>query len=328
MKIAIYSSKSYDKEYLSLFNKDFNHDLHFIESRLEASTVSLSSGYKVICAFANDVIDQEVIELLSKQKVELIALRCAGYDNADLESAKQHGIKVIRVSNYSPNAVAEHALSLMFALNRHVCQSYEQVKNNNFSIDNLLGFDFAGKTMGIIGVGKIGSVVAKTTKAMGMRVVAYDTNTNPELNIEYVDLDYLFKNSDVISLHCPLNKCTKHIINSKAISIMKNNVMLINTSRGAAIDTCAIVDALKAKEIGYLGIDVYENEKEVFFEDLSCEKFSDKMLEELTSFPNVLISPHQGFFTKDAINNIANTTLKNIKHFENKEGIPIEDLLV
>ena len=328
MKIAIYSSKSYDKEYLSLSNKNLKHNLLFLNDRLDSNTVHLSKGCRVICVFTNDILDKEVIKLLSSQNVELIALRCAGYDNIDLKAAEHYDIKVSRVSNYSPNAVAEHALCLMLALNRHIYQSYSQVKESNFSIDNLLGFNFKGKTIGIIGTGKIGSVLAHITKAMGMKVIAYDVKKNKNnLDIEYVDINHLFSNSDVISLHCPLNDDTQHLINSKVLSIMKNDVMLINTSRGAVVDTCAVIKALENNKIGYFGMDVYENEKGVFFKDLSCDNYSEKLLTKLASFPNVLISSHQGFFTKEALINIANTTLQNVNYFEKNKDIPTKDLL-
>lgn len=331
MKIAFYNSKDYDREFFSESNKRFNHQLTFFTQRLDNNSVDLCVDHDVVCVFVNDVLDKEVLKQLSKQKVKLIALRCAGYDNIDIDAARDYGIDVIRVSDYSPSAVAEHALGLMLALNRHICQASEQVRVNNFSIENLLGFDFAGKTIGIIGMGKIGSTLARITQAMGMRVIAYDSDKSLEFdqqNIELVDFEYLLKNADVVSIHCPLTKETKHLINTKTLSIMKNSAMLINTSRGQIIDTCAVVDALKSKQIAYLGIDVYENEKNVFFEDLSCEDFSDQVLTELTNMPNVLMTSHQGFFTKDALTNIANTTLSNAQNFQLGKPMNENDVLV
>ncbi len=331
MKIAIYSAKNYDREFFSESNKSFNQQLTFFAQKLDERSVDLCAGYDVICVFVNDVLNREILRQLSKQKIKLIALRCAGYDNIDLDAAKNYGIHVIRVSNYSPSAVAEHALGLMLALNRHICQAHQQVKENNFSIENLLGFDFAGKTIGIIGMGKIGSTLACITQAMGMHVIVYDIDKNIEFdqsNIELVDFEYLLKHSDVVSIHCPLTADTKHLINAKTLSIMKNSAMLINTSRGQVLDTCAVVEALKSEKIAYLGIDVYENEKNVFFEDLSCADFSDQVLTELANMPNVLITSHQGFFTKDALVNIANTTLRNTQNFQLGKPMNENDVLV
>lgn len=326
MEIIFYSAKRYDNEYFNLSNEKYQHKLRFVEDRLTPETVDLIKQESVVCAFVNDVLDQEVLSLLAQRGVKLVALRCAGFDNVDLNAAKKHNIKVIRVGSYSPNSVAEHALCLMLALNRKVYESYNRVKDGNFSIDGLLGFDFSGKTIGIIGTGKIGLILSRITQAMGMRVIAYDLVKNPEcekLDVEYVDIDTVFAQSDVISLHCSLNKSTKHFIDASALNKMKGSVMLINTSRGAVIDTCAAVEALKSKKIGYLGMDVYENEQGLFFEDLSCQTIEDSVFNSLLSFPNVLITSHQGFFTKNALENIANTTLENIQKFE--QGVDLSD---
>ena len=329
MEIIFYSTKRYDKECFNLLNEKYHHKLRFVEDRLTPETVDLIKQEFVVCAFVNDVLDQTVLSLLAQRGVKLIALRCAGFDNVDLNAAKQYNIKVIRVGSYSPNSVAEHALCLMLALNRKVYTSYNRVKSGNFSIDGLLGFDFSGKTIGIIGTGKIGSILSQTTQAMGMRVIAYDPIKNPEcekLGVEYVDIDTVFSQSDVISLHCPLNSNTKHLINSSALEKMKDSVMLINTSRGAVIDTCAVVEALKTNKIGYLGLDVYENEQGMFFEDLSCQTIQDDVFTSLLSFSNVLITSHQGFFTENALENIANTTLMNIQKFENGIDLSNDEL--
>lgn len=326
MEIIFYSAKRYDNEYFNLSNEKYQHKLRFVEDRLTPETVDLIKQESVVCAFVNDVLDQGVLSLLAQRSVKLVALRCAGFDNVDLNAAKKYNIKVIRVGSYSPNSVAEHALCLMLALNRKVYKSYNRVKDGNFSIDGLLGFDFSGKTIGIIGTGKIGLILSRITQAMGMRVIAYDLVKNPEcekLGVEYVDIDTVFTQSDVISLHCSLNKSTKHFIDASALNKMKDSVMLINTSRGAVIDTCAAVEALKSKKIGYLGMDVYENEQDLFFEDLSCQTIEDSVFNSLLSLPNVLITSHQGFFTKNALENIANTTLGNIQKFE--QGIDLSD---
>ncbi len=326
MEIIFYSSKHYDNEYFSLLNEKYHHKLRFVEDRLTSKMVGLIKQESVVCAFVNDVLDREVLFLLAKRGVKLIALRCAGFDNIDINAAKQYNIKVIRVGSYSPNSVAEHALCLMLALNRKVYKSYNRVKSGNFSIDGLLGFDFSGKTIGIIGTGNIGSILSRTTHAMGMKVIAYDPVKNLEcekLGVKYVDIDTVFSQSDVISLHCPLNSSTKHLINSSALERMKASVMLINTSRGAVVDTCAVVEALESKKIGYLGIDVYENEQGMFSEDLSCQTIQDSVFNSLLSFSNVLITSHQGFFTKNALENIADTTLGNIKKFE--MGVDLSD---
>ncbi len=326
MEIIFYSAKRYDNEYFNLSNEKYQHKLRFVEDRLTPETVDLIKQESVVCAFVNDVLDQGVLSLLAQRSVKLVALRCAGFDNVDLNAAKKYNIKVIRVGSYSPNSVAEHALCLMLALNRKVYKSYNRVKDGNFSIDGLLGFDFSGKTIGIIGTGKIGLILSRITQAMGMRVIAYDLVKNPEcekLGVEYVDIDTVFTQSDVISLHCSLNKSTKHFIDASALNKMKDSVMLINTSRGAVIDTCAAVEALKSKKIGYLGMDVYENEQDLFFEDLSCQTIEDSVFNSLLSLPNVLITSHQGFFTKNALENIANTTLGNIQKFE--QGVDLSD---
>ncbi len=318
MNITFYSAKHYDQEVFTRVNEDFGYQLNFVEPQLNADSVELSSESTVVCAFVNDVLDQEVLRRLSEQGVGLLALRCAGFDNVDLEAAKRHNIQVVRVGAYSPHAVAEHALGLMLALNRHLVEANARVHQSNFAIDGLLGFDFAGKTMGVIGTGKIGSILANITQAMGMKVIAHDPIKNPtceQAGIKYVDFDTLLSQADVVSLHCPLNEHTHHLIDAQALEKMQSSTMLINTSRGAIIDTCALVVALESAQIGYVGLDVYENEQGVFFEDLSCTGMQDSLLEKLLSFDNVLLTAHQGFFTQNALENIATTTFKNIQLF-------------
>jgi D-lactate dehydrogenase len=316
MKVIFFSSKRYDEEYFIASNKSYKLDLRFVEARLAPDTVSLISGESAVCAFVNDVLDRKVLSLLAGLNVKLIALRCAGFNNVDINAANEFGLKIVRVPAYSPYAVAEHTVCLMLALNRKIYRAYNRVREGNFSLDGLLGFDFSGKTIGIVGTGKIGSIVARIMHAMGMNVLAYDPVHNPEcleLGVKYVSLEQLFKESDVISLHCPLNGETKHLVDKSALGKMKHGVMLINTSRGAILDASAVINELKSKKIAYLGLDVYEQESELFFEDLSCEIIQDDIFERLLTFPNVLITSHQGFFTSNALKNIADTTLKSIK---------------
>lgn len=331
MKVIVYSSKPYDQDFLTSRNQSYQHELLFVEQGLSLETVHLAQGYSAVCAFVNDQLDRQVLSQLSQYQVRLVALRCAGFDNVDLEVAKALDIQVVRVGAYSPNAVAEHALALMLALNRKTHLAYQRIQQQrNFSIDGLLGFDLAGKTLGVIGTGKIGAILAKTTLAMGMEVLAYDPLKNPaceQLGVNYVALHTLLSQADVISLHCPLNEHTHHLIDAQALSTMKPSVMLINTSRGAVIDTCAVLDALEQKRIAYLGLDVYENEQGVFFEDLSCTHTADELLERLLALDNVLVTSHQGFFTQEALSNISDTTLKNIQRFEMGETIPDAEFL-
>lgn len=326
MNIVFYSTKPYDEDFFKSSNQNYGHKLRFLEPRLISETANLVNDEQVVCAFVNDTLDQDVLSKLNGLGTKLIALRCAGYNNVDLKAANESGIKVVFVPAYSPNAVAEHAVCLMLALNRKIHRAYSRVHEGNFSLDGLLGFDFNGHTAGIIGTGKIGSIVAKILLAFGMKVLAYDPVRNPDCEqsgVVYVEKEELYSRSDVISLHCPLTSEATHMINESALSMMKDGVMLINTSRGAVLDTCAIIDALKSKKIGYLGMDVYEHEGDLFFEDLSCEIIQDDIFERLLSFPNVLVTGHQGFFTEDALRNIADTTLKSITEFE--KGQPLSN---
>ena len=319
MNIVFFSSKPYDKTFFASANQSFHYQLRFLEPRLTIDTAGLVSKGDVVCAFVNDVLDKPVLELLKENEVGLIALRSAGYNNVDLQAAKTLGINIVNVPAYSPNAVAEHTICLMLALNRKIYRAYSRIREGNFSLDGLLGFDFNQRTAGIIGTGKIGQIVARILTAFGMQVLAYDPVENEECikhGVNYVSLDMLYQRADIISLHCPLTPQTKHMINQTALEKMKKNVMIINTSRGAVLDTCAIIDALKAKKIGYLGLDVYEQESELFFEDMSCEIIQDDIFERLLTFHNVLVTAHQGFFTSNALDNIAMTTLNNIKEFE------------
>ena len=324
MNIIFFSAKPYDEEYFISSNLNFNHKLKFAEAKLSIDTVNLIDDESAICAFVNDILDEAVLSKLSEKGIKIIALRCAGFNNVDTDAAHKLNITVIRVPAYSPNAVAEHTVGLMLSLNRKIHRAYNRVRDSNFALNGLLGFDFSGRTIGIVGTGRIGSIVARIMNAMGMNVLAYDPVQNIEcqnLGVNYVEFDELLTRSDVISLHCPLTEETKHIIDSATLDKMKTGVMLINTSRGAVLDTCAVIEGLKSKKIAYLGLDVYEQESELFFKDLSCEIIEDDVFQRLLTFPNVLITAHQGFFTSDALTNIADTTLKNIMRFEEGQDI-------
>ncbi len=327
MNIVFFSTKPYDKKYFEASNKNFNNNIRFVDPHLSLETIDLIDDAPAICVFVNDVLDKPVLSKLKDRGVQLIALRCAGFNNINLEAAHELGLKVVRVPAYSPHAVAEHTVGLMLSLNRKIHRAYIRVRDGNFSLNGLLGFNFSGRTVGIIGTGKIGSIVARMLVAFGMKVLAYDPYPNPEceqLGISYVGKDELLEKSDVVTLHCPLTDETHHLIDESALSIMKDNVMLINTSRGAMLDTHAIIKGLKSKKIGYLGLDVYEQEDDLFFEDLSWEIIQDDVFERLLTFPNVLVTAHQGFFTSDALKNIADTTLKSIGEFEHRQKLTNE----
>ncbi|TAE19784.1 MAG: 2-hydroxyacid dehydrogenase, partial [Bacteroidetes bacterium] len=276
--------------------------------------------------FVNDVVNAETLTLLAQFGVQIVALRCAGYNNVDLPTALRLGLPTVRVPAYSPYSVAEHTVGLMLTLNRKIHRAYNRVKEGNFALDGLLGFDFHGLTVGIIGTGKIGEIVAQIMKGFGCKLKAFDVQKNKaceDLGVEYVSLETLFAESDVITLHCPLTPQTFHIINPDTIAQMKKGVMLVNTSRGALIDTKAVIEGLKSRKIGYLGLDVYEEEGDLFFQDLSDKVIQDDVFMRLLTFPNVLITGHQAFFTQNAMNNIAETTLQNLADFE--AGKPLKN---
>lgn len=320
MKIAFFSSKIYDKIYFNRYNT--YHELKYFENPLNAESVDLTNGYDGVCVFVNDQLNAEVIAQLAARNIKIIALRCAGFNNVDLQAAQKHGITVVRVPAYSPHAVAEHAVALIMTLNRKTHKAYNRVREGNFSLERLTGFDLNGKTVGVVGTGKIGEAFAFIMKGFGCKVLAYDIHPNPVLinaGIQFVELDELFAQSDVISLHCPLTPQTNHLINSESLEKMKSNTMLINTSRGGLIDTKAVINALKNGKLGYLGIDVYEQEADLFFNDFSESIIQDDMLMRLMSFPNVLITAHQGFFTEEALTQIAQVTLQNLSDFENNQ---------
>lgn len=323
MKIAFFSSQKYVYEYFDKHNK-YKYFHNYISLSLNESTVHLAEGYDVVCVFVNDNINTVVIESLAKYGIKLIALRCAGFNNVDILSATLHNITVVNVPDYPPSAVAEHAVSLLLSLNRKIHKSYNRVRDGNFLLDNLLGFNLYQKTVGVIGVGKIGASFAKIMLGFGCNVLAYDPTPNPQLltpQIKLCELDELLANSHIISLHCPYNDKTKHLINANTIELMRDDVFILNTSRGGLIDTKAIKDALINGEIGYFASDVYEFENNVFFHDHSNEIIKDSLILELMMYPNVLITPHQGFFTQEAITAITQTTLSNINSFFNAKVV-------
>lgn len=317
-KIAFFDAKPYDKKSFSEVNKEFGFDITYFETHLNSQTASLSEDFDGVCAFVNDTIDSDVISILANYDIRIIGLRCAGYNNVDFKAA-YNKIHVVRVPAYSPYAVAEHTVALMLSLNRKTHKAYHRTRDANFSINGLLGFDLHGKTAGIVGTGKIGKCVISILKGFGMNVLAYDPYPDDdyakEAGIRYVSLDDLYAHSDIISLHCPLTQENRHMINAQAIEQMKTGVMLINTGRGKLVDTQGLIDGLKSGKIGYAGLDVYEEESEYFFEDKSLEPITDDMLARLLMFPNLFMTSHQGFFTQEALHNIALTTLNNFNEF-------------
>jgi D-lactate dehydrogenase len=322
MKIAVFSAKLYDRKFLDAANADKKHDLEFFEARLTSATARLAAGFEVVCPFVNDVADAEVLAELEAGGTRLIALRSAGFNHVDLRAAEKLGITVVRVPAYSPHAVAEHTIGLILTLNRKIHRAYNRVREGNFSLDGLLGFDLNGTTAGIIGTGKIGLIVARLLSAFGCRVLAYDLYPNPSAlpeGAEYADLETVLGQSDIISLHCPLTPETHHMIDGASIGKMKKEVMLINTSRGGLVDTDGLIAGLKSGRIGSVGLDVYEEEADLFFEDLSQTIIQDDRFMRLLSFPNVLITGHQAFFTREAVRSIAEITLSNVTAFENGE---------
>jgi D-lactate dehydrogenase len=318
IKIAFFDYKSYDKEIFNEVNKEFGFEFKYHKYHLAPDTAVLAKGYDTVCAFVNDLIDTEVIELLYSQGIKLIALRSSGYNNVDFKAA--HGkIHVVRVPAYSPHAIAEHATALMLSLNRKIHRAYFRTRDANFSLHGLMGFDMFGKAAGVIGTGKIGKALIEILLGFGMKVYGYDvfkdTSLNSKPGFEYTDLNTLFEKSDIISLNCPLTKETEYIINESSIGLMKNGVMIINTGRGKLIKTADLVNALKSGKISAAGLDVYEEESEYFFEDRSDQILTDDVLARLLTFNNVIITSHQGFFTQEAMKNIAQTTLQNIREF-------------
>lgn len=324
MKVAVFSSKPYDREFLTAANDNLEQpqQLIFYEAQLNLHTCILAQGCTAVCCFVNDQLNAEVLGQLAQVGVKLVALRCAGFNQVDLAAAKTLNIKIARVAEYSPHAVAEHALGLILMLNRQLHRAYRRVHDNDYSLNGLLGFDLVKKTVGVIGTGKIGQTFARIMQGLGCEVIAYDPQPNHALaaaGITYVAPDDLWPAADIISLHCPLNNNTHHLINPATIAAMKDGVMLINTGRGGLIDTRAVIAGLKAKKIGYLGLDVYEEEGNLFFEDQSNNLLQDDIFARLLTFPNVVITGHQAFFTREALTSIATITLDNIRYFEQQD---------
>ena len=318
MKIAFFNTKAYDREYFDLSNAAHAHEIDYFLPHLNLQTTALITDHKVVCAFINDCLDAPVLAALKQKGVVLIALRSAGFNHVDLTAAKKLALPVVRVPAYSPFAVAEHAVGLLLCLNRKIHRAFNRVREGDFSLHNLMGFDLHGKTVGVIGTGKIGQTFIDIMRGFGCRVIAYDTIENQQYiasGLEYMALEALFSQANIISLHCPLTPDTHHMINSETLSLMQDGVTIINTSRGKLIDTKAIIAALKVGKVGLLGLDVYEEEEALFYEDLSSTVIQDDQLSRLLTFPNVIITSHQAFFTREAMGKIAQVTLSNISNF-------------
>ena len=331
MTIAFFSSQPYDKQSFTAHNESYKFNLQFLDAALSMQTVGIAKNADAVCVFVNDKIDTFVIAQLKEQGVKFIALRCAGFNNVDLEAAKQAGLHVCRVPSYSPQAVAEHAAAMILTLNRKTHKAYSRVREQNFSLNGLMGFDLYGKTVGVIGTGKIGQAFCRIMAGFGCNVLAFDLIANREMEaigVEYISLMELLQRSDIVSLHTPLNDQTRHLINKDTIHFLKPGVMLINTSRGALIDTGAIITALKNHHIGYLGIDVYEQEEHLFFHDRSGDIIEDDAIQRLMSFPNVLVTAHQAFFTKEAMDEIAETTFFQLHQLQQGITKDLPGLLV
>lgn len=323
MKVSLYSSKPYDETFFRAANEAHDHELRFLEAHLNQTTALLAEGSDVVCAFVNDDLSAPVLEKLSQVGVKLLVLRSAGFNHVDLAEAARLGLRVARVPAYSPHAVAEHAVALLSSLNRKIHRAYARVREANFSLQGLIGFDLNQRTIGVVGTGSIGAVFAKIMLGFGCRVVAYDPSPSDpcrQLGIEYIPLEQLLGIADVISLHCPLTPQTQHLVDARALAMMKPGALLINTGRGALVDTKALIVALKSRHVGGVGLDVYEEEEGLFFEDLSTDIIQDDVFMRLLTFPNVLITAHQGFFTEEALRNIAETTLTNVTSFESGRG--------
>ena len=323
-KIIFFDIKDYDREFFEKYGKNYNFEMSFFKSKLSLENVNLTKEYDVVCAFTNDDIGKETIDAMAENGVKLLAMRCAGFNNVSLKDIKER-FKVVRVPAYSPHAIAEYTVGLILAVNRKINKAYVRTREGNFSINGLMGVDLYGKTAGIIGTGKIGQILIKILRGFDMKVIAYDLFPNQkvaeELGFEYVSLDELYANSDIISLNCPLTKETQYMINRRSMLKMKDGVILVNTGRGQLIDSADLVEALKDKKVGAVALDVYEEEEDYFFEDKSTQVIEDDILGRLLSFYNVLITSHQAYFTKEAVEAITVTTLNNIKDFV--EGKPL-----
>ncbi len=327
MKIAVFGTQFYEREYFNKFNKANKHELVFFEESLNSKNAHLAKGFMAVCVFVTDIIDKDCIEKLAKLGVKLIDLRSAGYNNVDVKSAKANAIKILRVPSYSPQAIAEHAIALILTLNRKTHKAYNQVRENNFSLQNLMGFNLFGKTIGVVGTGKIGRAFCSIMLGFGCKIIAFDLKENEALKqkgIVYKTFDEILESSDIISIHCPLTKETNHLFDTKAFDKLKKGAMIINTSRGAIINAEEAIIALKNGQIGYLGMDVYEKESNMFFKDCSQTVIQDDVFERLLSFNTVLITPHQSFYTQDSVTEITKITLKNFTDFENNSVLENE----
>lgn len=327
MKTLFFSTHDFEKEYLNYWTKEFGIEALFLDSRLSIETIDLVKEADSVSCWASDDLSHEVLQFLKEKGIKFISLRSAGFSHLDIKYAKENSLSVARVPSYSPEAIAEHTLGLLMCLNRKFPRAYQRVKDFNFSLDGLEGLTLHGKSVGVIGVGKIGEAFARIMKGMGCKVYLHDPNVDEnlaqELDANYVDLKTLLEVSDVVSLHCPLNEKTKYIINHETINLLKADAFLLNTGRGALIETQALINKLKKKELRGVGLDVYEHEENIFSHDHSLEGISDEKLLRLMSFPNVIITSHQAFFTREALNNIAKTSCENIKNF--KKNLPIDD---
>lgn len=318
MRVAVFSAQPYDRQFLSREFSGSRHELVFLEPRLSMETHRLAEGFSALCAFVNDELSRPVLEAVAALGVRLIALRCAGFNNVDLEAAAACQVKVVRVPAYSPHAVAEHTVGMILCLNRKLHRAYHRIRDGNFALDGLLGFDLNGKTAGIIGTGRIGALVAKILHGFGCRVLLHDSFPQPACLAwgEYVPLELLCAECDILTLHCPLVPATFHLIREATLNLMRPGVMVVNTSRGALVDTAAVINGLKSGRIGSLALDVYEEEADLFFQDLSNRVIQDDQFSRLLTFPNVLITGHQAFFTEQALTQIAQTTLSSLDAFE------------
>ncbi|MGF1664817.1 MAG: 2-hydroxyacid dehydrogenase [Acidimicrobiia bacterium] len=326
MRVTVFSTKRYDRDYLGAAIGD-GHEVLYLEARLDETTAGLAAGSDAVCVFVNDDASRAVLERLAAGGSRFLVLRSAGYNHVDLVAARELGFRVARVPGYSPHAVAEHAVALMLTLDRKIHRSYARVREGNFSLEGLLGFDMHLRTVGIIGTGKIGLAVARILRGFGCRLLGTDTVPNPEcvaLGVEYVEMDRILAESDILTLHCPLTPETHHLIDAATLGMMKRGVMIINTSRGGLIDTPAVIEALKDGTVGNLGLDVYEEETDLFFEDLSGTVIQDDVFSRLLTFPNVIVTGHQAFFTENALEQIAHTTAANLDGFAHGQRLETE----
>jgi D-lactate dehydrogenase len=329
MRVAVFSAKKYERDLLHAANARYGHELVYFDSLLEPETASLAAGFSAVCVFVNDRVDAQTVSTLARGGTKLIATRSTGFNHVDLKAAGEHGIVVVRVVDYSPYSVAEFAVGLLLALNRKIHRAYNRTRDGNFELDGLLGFDLHGRCVGTIGTGKIGRVFAAIMRGFGCEIIAYDKFPTPEFVAaggRYADLDAVCMQADILSLHCPLTPETHHMINAKTLATMKPGALLVNTSRGGLVDTEATIEALKSGRLGGLAIDVYEQEADLFFQDLSSEIITDDVIQRLVSFPNVIVTGHQAFFTREAVGTIIATTLESIADFE--AGEPLRNQVV